>query len=310
MSRSRTIVLIPALALLLACDNAKRSDVDGLQQRLDTIAGEQAAMRKRMDDGGDAKAEATAREQLRTDLQAELATTKAELEALKARVAKLESPAVPALPTRKPLAGSPDPAERYAVTIADAFASGPADAKVTVVIFSDFQCPFCARVQTTLKELQTDYKDDVRIVAKHLPLPMHVNAMGAALAAEAAGKQGKFWELHDKLYENGRALSEAEIEGYAKDLGLDMKRFRTDRDAAATKSIVDAHAKQADSLGARGTPSFFINGKYLSGAQPLVTFKAIVDAEIVEADLLIARGVAKRAVYDELMSTAKPGVGR
>jgi protein-disulfide isomerase len=139
---------------------------------------------------------------------------------------------------------------------------------------------------------------------------MHANAMGAALAAEAAGKQGKFWELHDKLYENIRALSPAEIEGYAKELKLDVARLEKDRDSSAVKDIIDAHGKQASELGVRATPSFFINGRYLAGAQPLEVFKSLVDTEIAKADEVIARGVSRAGVYDELMSTAKPGVGK
>lgn len=303
MARRFTLLVLVAL---FACDNAKRSDVEGLQQRLDGVVNEQTAMRKRIDDADAGKlAELEARKKVELDL----AAAKDEIELLKGRITALESVPTPTVPPVKPIAGRPDPAERYVVTIGDANVRGPADARVTVVIFSDFQCPFCARVQATLKDLQAAYPKDVRLVAKHLPLAMHANAMGAALAAEAAGKQGKFWELHDKLYENGKALSPADIEGYAKDLGLDMARFKKDRDGAATKALVDADVKQAAVVGARGTPSFFINGRFLSGAQPLESFKTLVDTEIAKADELIARGVPRAGVYDELMSTAKPGAG-
>ncbi|HWB79277.1 MAG TPA: DsbA family protein [Nannocystaceae bacterium] len=299
----------PALVLvaLFACDAAKQSDVDGLQQRLDTVANEQAALRKRADEADAGKtAEAEARKKLELDLGA----AKDEIELLKGRITALESVPKPTTPPVKPVAGRPDPAERYVVAIGDSQARGPADARVTVVVFSDFQCPFCERVQTTLKDLQAAYPKDVRVVAKHLPLAMHPNAMGAALAAEAAGKQGKFWELHDKLYENRSVLGEADVERYAKELGLDMARFKKDRDSAAVKALVDADVKQAADVGARGTPSFFINGRFLSGAQPLESFKTLVDTEIAKADELIARGVSRAGVYDELMSTAKAGVGK
>ena len=295
------------LVALFACDNAKRSDVEGLQQRLDSVANEQAALRKRVDEADAGKlAELEARKKVELDLGA----AKDEIELLKGRLTALESVPKPTIAPTKPVAGRPDPAERYAVTIGDSQARGPADARVTVVIFSDFQCPFCSRVQGTLKDLQAAYPKDVRLVAKHLPLAMHANAMGAALAAEAAAKQGKFWELHDKLYENGKALSPGEIEVYAKDLGLDMARFKKDRDSAAVKAVVDADVKQAADVGARGTPAFFINGRFLSGAQPLEAFKTLVDTEIAKADELIARGVPRNGVYDELMSTAKPGVDK
>jgi protein-disulfide isomerase len=307
-SMHRSLLYAAALcAVANGCDNAKRSDVEGLQQRLDTIASEQAELRKRVDQSLEG---ARAQQSSSTELAADVAATKAELETLEARVAVLETAPKPD-PLRRPIPpGSPDPAERYVVGIDDAFAEGPSDARVTIVMFSDFQCPFCGRVQATLSLLQTAYKDDVRLVAKHNPLPMHANAMAAARAAEAAGKQGKFWEMHDKLYEQAKALAQADLEGYAKDLGLDVARFRRDMDDAGVQSRIDAHVKQSSELGARGTPAFFINGRYLSGAQPLEAFKVIVDGELAKADVLIAGGVARARVYDELMATAKPGVGK
>jgi hypothetical protein len=131
------------------------------------------------------------------------------------------------------------------------------------VIFSDFQCPFCAR---------------------------------PGRACEAAGKQGKFWEMYAKLFENTKALSDADVEGYAKELKLDVKQWKVDLASTAIKDRIEADKKQARELGANGTPAFFINGKFLSGAQPLESFKAAIDAEIVEADKLIARGVSKKGL--------------
>jgi protein-disulfide isomerase len=302
-----TMRILPLCVLLLACDAAKQVDVDGLQQRLDTLASEHAELRKRVDEAATvAAADATSRAALSSDV----AATKAELETVKAAVARLEAAGVapkPVVPSAR--AGDPDPSARYRVDIADAYADGASDARVTVVIFSDFQCPFCVRVQPTLDELQNQYKGDVRIVAKHNPLPFHGNAMIAARAAEAAGKQGKFWEMHDKLYANATALAQRDLEGYAKELKLDVSAFRRDMDAKDVQDRIDAHIAQAKLLGASGTPSFFVNGRVVVGAQPLASFKAIVDEEIVAADAVIAGGVARSAVYDQLMATAKPGVG-
>jgi len=201
--------------------------------------------------------------------------------------------------------GSPDPAARYKVTVGDAFERGPADAKVTLVIFSDFQCPFCARVQPTLKELEKKFGSDLRLVAKHNPLPMHGRADAAARAAEAAGRQGKFWEMHDKLYENGRELTDENFEKWAKELGLDVGRFRRDLDDTKIHDRIEAHKKQATTVGARGTPAFFVNGRFLSGAQPLEKFETLVKEELAEADRVLARGTARASIYDTLMATAK-----
>ncbi|MBC8074235.1 MAG: thioredoxin domain-containing protein, partial [Deltaproteobacteria bacterium] len=240
---------------------------------------------------------------------ADVAAAQAELATLKARVAVLETVPKAEPPGPKVVAGRPDPSARYRVDIADAYADGSSDARVTVVVFSDFQCPFCARVQPTLDELQNAYKGDVRVVAKHNPLAFHPNAMIAARAAEAAGKQGKFWEMHDKLYANPKALAQRDLEGYAKELKLDVSAFRRDMDAKDVQDRIGAHVAQAKQLGASGTPSFFVNGRVLVGAQPLESFKALVDEELAAADAIIAGGVARSAVYDQLMATAKPGVG-
>ena len=102
--------------------------------------------------------------------------------------------------------GGPDPNKIHTVAIASAQVKGPETAPITIVEFSDFQCPFCARVEPTLKQIQDTYKDNVRIVWKHLPLSIHKEAAGAALAAEAAAKQGKFWEFHDVLFANQKKL--------------------------------------------------------------------------------------------------------
>jgi len=293
---------------LVACDAPKREEVTGLQSRVDTLAAEQAASRTQIEalrqaiTKHDEKAtvEASAVQALRDDLTA----TKDQLAALQT---KLDT--VPVKPTVAPLAGRPDPALRYNVALGDSNAEGSADAKVTIVIFSDFQCPFCGRAQATLEQLQKDYGSDLRLVAKHNPLPMHPQADFAARAAEAAGKQGKFWEMYGKLFENIKALSDAEIEGYAKDLKLDVEQWKVDMASTSTKDRIDADKKQARELGATGTPAFFINGKHLSGAQPLEKFKLAIDAEIVEADKLIAGGTSRTRLYDELMGKAVPGVG-
>jgi protein-disulfide isomerase len=175
----------------------------------------------------------------------------------------------------------PDPDKRHDVNISGAPVLGNDDAKITVVEFSDFQCPFCARVDPTLKKIQETYgPDQVRIVYKHLPLSIHPGAPGAAAAAEAAHRQGKFWEMHDLIFANQRELNEAKYVEYAQQLGLDVDQFKKDSASAEVKKRVDEDAQEAAALGVTGTPAFFINGKFLSGAQPYQAFKAAIDQEM------------------------------
>jgi protein-disulfide isomerase len=287
------------LLALGACDAAKQSDVDGLQQRLDTVAADQATLGAKLD----ALATKVDDPKAAEEAKAELAATKAQLAELVARVDKLELAAKPTTPLPRP--GAPDPAARYKVKVDDAFVRGSADAKVTLVIFSDFQCPFCGRVIPTVEDLEKHYGGDLRFVAKHNPLPMHKEAALAARAAEAAGKQGKFFEMHDRLYENAKDITDANLKAWAKELKLDVSRFQRDLDSKDVADRVADHQAQALTLGARGTPAFFVNGRYLSGAQPFDKFKVLIDEELAEADRRIAAGTARSSVYDTLMASAK-----
>ena len=134
---------------------------------------------------------------------------------------------------------------------------------------------------------------------------MHNRALPAAQAAEAAGKQGKFWEMHDKLFENMKDLTDENFAKWAGEIGLDVEKFKKDMaDPELNKKITDQQ-KLGTSLGARGTPAFFINGRYLSGAQPKEAFKALIDEEMKKADALIAKGIAKDKVYEETIKNGK-----
>ncbi|MED5261167.1 MAG: thioredoxin domain-containing protein [Myxococcota bacterium] len=174
----------------------------------------------------------------------------------------------------------PDPAKRYTVDLKGAPAIGPEDAAVTVVEFSDFQCPFCARVLPTLDQIRNEYGDQVRVVFKHLPLSFHQKAPAAHAASEAAHKQGKFWEMHDKIFKNQRQMSEANYVVWAGEIGLDVETFKKDMASAAIKARVDQDVKEAGRLGVTGTPGFFINGRHMSGAKPFSEFKVVIDEEI------------------------------
>ena len=153
---------------------------------------------------------------------------------------------------------------------------------MTIVEFSDFQCPFCARVVPTLKQIQDTYKDNVRIVWKHLPLEIHKDAVGAALAAESAAKQGKFWEFHDRLFVDRTKLGPEDLKQHAKDLGLDMPRFETDLQNSEDKKRIDDDVAEAQKLGIAGTPGIFINGRFVQGAQPYEVFEKIINEELTK----------------------------
>jgi protein-disulfide isomerase len=217
----------------------------------------------------------------------------------------LEKAAAPA-PQQRP--GEPDPGTRFRAEIKGAPVRGGKDALVTIVEWSDFQCPFCSRVEPTLKQIQETYKDKVRIAWHDLPLPFHPNAMPAAIAARAAGEQGKFWEMHDKLFADQQHLDRATYEKYAGELGLNMGKFKAALDSEKGKDAIAADSAAGGKIGARGTPAFFVNGKFLSGAQPFEVFKSKIDDEMKNAEALVSKGTPKAKVYDVLMKDAKSDV--
>ena len=129
------------------------------------------------------------------------------------------------------------------------------------------------------------YGDKVRVVWKNHPLPMHKDAMPAHLAAMAANEQGKFWEYHDKLFGNPGKFKDENLKGYATELGLDMKRFEAAYSTGKYKAAIDADTNEAMTLGATGTPAFFVNGRYLSGAKPFEEFAKVINAELEKRGL-------------------------
>ncbi|MEE2903462.1 MAG: thioredoxin domain-containing protein [Myxococcota bacterium] len=191
------------------------------------------------------------------------------------------------------------------VPVGNAPAKGPADALVTIVEFSDFECPFCSRVNPTLKQVQDTYGDKVRIVFKQNPLPFHKNAPLAHEYALAANEQGKFWDLHDKFFANLKALQADKLDGYAQAVGLDMVKLKASLATGKPKAQVKADQALAAKVGARGTPNFFINGEQLTGAQPFAKFKAVIDKQLKVAEALIGKGVKKKDVYANIMKTAR-----
>ncbi|WP_141593804.1 MULTISPECIES: thioredoxin domain-containing protein [unclassified Myxococcus] len=177
---------------------------------------------------------------------------------------------------------------------------GPANAKVTIVEWSDFECPFCSRVGPTLSKIKESYAKDVRVVFRHQPLPFHPNAKLAAEASHAAHEQGKFWEYHDKLFANQKAMDRASLEKYAQELGLNVAKFKAALDSGKFKAKVEADMAAGNALGANGTPTFFINGREFVGAQPFEAFKRVIDEEIGKADKLLAAGTKPEELYAKL----------
>jgi protein-disulfide isomerase len=198
--------------------------------------------------------------------------------ALDGMQAGFKTAAAPAPAPSRP--GAPDPNRRYPVNTAGSPAKGPANAKVTLVEFSDFQCPFCSRVTPTLDQIEKEYGNQVRVVFKHLPLGMHSKAPAAHAAAEAAHRQGKFWEMHDLIFANQREMSPEKYVEYAGQIEIDVERFKRDVAAASVKQKIDADAQEAAKLGVTGTPGFFINGRFLRGARPFNSFKELIDEEL------------------------------
>ncbi|MCP5040583.1 MAG: thioredoxin domain-containing protein [bacterium] len=161
---------------------------------------------------------------------------------------------------------------------------GPRDAPVTIVEFSDYQCPFCRRAEDTIHQLEALYPGKLRIVYRHLPLEFHDNAMPAARAAVCAEEQSRFWDYHDRLFANPQALSEDRLLAYASDLELDGEAFRSCLDADTTRERVEADIQIARNAGASATPTFFINGILLRGAQPLQAFRSVIDRELAQPE--------------------------
>jgi len=157
---------------------------------------------------------------------------------------------------------------------------GPADARVTIVEFSDFQCPYCARVVATLGQVMARYPEDVRVVYRNFPLGNHSRAGPAAEAALCAEEQGKFWVFHDKLFANPRALSDDQLTAYAEELELDVPAFEQCYSEHRYSEQVANDMRDGRAAGVTGTPAFFINGVSLSGARPATDFYRTIDIEL------------------------------
>ncbi len=159
---------------------------------------------------------------------------------------------------------------------------GKTNAAVTVIEFSDFQCPFCSRAADTITELKKKYGSKVRFAFKHFPLPMHNNAKPASEASMCVNEQStdKFWKYHDKLFKNQDKLDSASLEKYAKEIGADLKKYTDCMSAKKYKTAVEKDLEYGEKIGVRSTPTFFVNGQLLSGALPLDSFSDLIEEEL------------------------------
>ncbi|MBI4704737.1 MAG: thioredoxin domain-containing protein [Deltaproteobacteria bacterium] len=218
-----------------------------------------------------------------------------------------------AKPEEKPKPPPEKPAQDdktvWKVPVADSDpVKGGKDALVTIVEFSDFQCPFCSRVEATVKQVMDTYGDKVRVVWKDNPLPFHKRAEPASeLAREAQAEKGDkgFWAAHGLLFENQQKLEDEDLFGYAEKLGLNAAKVKRAIADSKYRDLLDAAQDVAMDFNASGTPHFFINGRRLVGAQPFEQFKGIIDEEIAKAEALLKKGVKPKDLYAELTKDGK-----
>lgn len=171
---------------------------------------------------------------------------------------------------------------QFQVTAGDSPFIGGKDAKVTIVGYSDFQCPHCERASKTIKDLQKKYGKKIKFVFKNFPMPFHQQAKVAAEATLCANEQNpdKFWKLHDEFFRDQSKLDITDIKSTAKKVGLDSKRFETCLDSHKYQAKIDQEMTEAEKIGIRATPTFFVNGKLVSGAQSADVFSEVIDKEL------------------------------
>lgn len=198
----------------------------------------------------------------------------------------------------------------WRMPIDDAPAMGPADALVTIVELTDFQCPYCSRGAATIDALRERFPDDVRVVVRQRPLPFHENARPAAEAAlEARAQLGDaaFFEMASLLFANQRHLDRATLEGLAAVVGLDMARFRRALDEDAHEADIERDMALGDAMAAEGTPTFYVNGEILVGAQPLPSFVHAVERARARAQAALEAGASRERLYETMLAHAQTG---
>jgi protein-disulfide isomerase len=186
----------------------------------------------------------------------------------------------------------------YAVPVGSSPLRGPAAAWVTIIEFADFQCPYCGQAAATLAQIEAAYpaeRGELRVAFKHFPLSFHQYAMPAAIAAECAGAQGRFWEMHDLLFAHQKALSDTDLAGYAAQLGLDLVAWNACLQSADPPARIAEDQALAATLGIDGTPTSFVNGRVIMGAQPYDVFQQAIEEALAAAK---QSGIAVEEYYD------------
>lgn len=171
----------------------------------------------------------------------------------------------------------------------DDWVKGNKDAQTTLIEYLDFECEACGAYSPAIERLENEFKDDFRLVVRYFPLPGHKNALPAALAAEAAGQQGKFWEMHDILFKNQKEWGERKVTdssiflSYAQKIGLDMERFKNDVNSQLVKDRIERDKQAAKQLNLQGTPSFFLNGEKIQNPRNYEEFKGLIGETIFKS---------------------------
>jgi protein-disulfide isomerase len=175
-------------------------------------------------------------------------------------------------------------APKVEVPVGDSPSIGPKDAPVTVVEFTDYQCPFCGRARPTINQVLETYKGKVRYVLRDFPLSFHKDAMKAHEAFHCAGEQGKYWEMNKKLWDNQKAIKVDDLKKYAQEIKLNTSKFNECLDSGKYTDKVKQSQEDGEKVGVSGTPAFFVNGRMISGARPFESFKEIIDDELEQHD--------------------------
>ncbi len=182
------------------------------------------------------------------------------------------------------------PANEILSVVSDDWIKGNKDASVTLVEYLDFECEACGAYYPVVKRLSEEYKDEMKFIIRYFPLPGHKNSMTSALAVEAAGKQGKYWEMHNIVFENQRDWGEKQapdpkiFENYARQIGLDMNQYGKDVTSQELKDRIERDRKSGQSLNLQGTPSFFLNGERIENPRGYEDFKALIESAVSKAD--------------------------
>jgi len=193
-----------------------------------------------------------------------------------------------------------DPNAIYPVPVGQSPALGPKTAPVTIVMFEDFECPYCTRGHETVAAVRKRYGDRVRLVFKHNPLPFHSHAFVAARASMAAHAGGKFWAFHDALFAHGARFTEDDLVRLAVSVGLDRRKFMAAMKTTAFDRLISDDVRLAAGLVVNGTPAYFINGRPLQGALPELQFRLVIEEELDRAKAALAEGVNPEKLYEAL----------